>query len=243
MPTLKIDTRGHLAGHFGDYFAKHKIIAKKYDPIFAHNKAEDVEVDQPKIVGEFKIGKDAHDYPRLIREIQEVYLQWNGDYRYLFLITPDPTDLMVMLSIVDKYFPLIRLKVYMSIDAAIAGFLEIIDKPPEIQNGMNAPIDYRMESKGLICSLAYLMDGITPDLAKFIFEYPTKEEPWFTSWQDFFIDPNRQWIEAAVMSESRLSVFLEEIMYKFYHDTEHKVLAANLAKAIYATYQPKLENP
>lgn len=138
-------------------------------------------------------------------------------------------DYRILLSLQDKFFPLFRVKIYKTPEALVKGILKTIDHPPNYTNANIAPTDYRDQDKGRILSLAYRCDGVTPELAKYILEYPTKENPWFQNDYDFY-----SVVDDGLLgpSEQELTEKFAEIMLKFY-GKEHKVLAAKLAHTFF----------
>jgi hypothetical protein len=240
MKIFKVDTRGNLAVEHQKFFDVHKQIAKRFTMIVQGNNAKDFECDDPSFIAEYKIGKDAHDYPRLQRELQEVYGPSHADHKYLILVDPiDPQDMRVILSMLDKFFPLIRIKYYSTIEKAIAGVLSMLEEPPSYQSMLTAPVDYRDQDKGMILSLSARMNGITPDLAKFIWEYEENGKRVFTSERDFYFQLDTEKIgecyDIHPTTEAELIYLFDKIFLQFY-GRNMNVLAQKFAHTFFQEY-------
>ena len=273
---IDCDTRGKLGQHFSTYFDAHSRIAERFK---FEIKGQAADWKSRNAMGEVKLTPaDLHDIPRLKREIAEVYSQDHSDFRYLDLVFNEDEvmikakdyidkgdkkgyylemkklwdfwhDLRIVLSLIDDYYPLIRLKIYKRPELLIEGILDRIEQPPSYSNANIAPVDYRDQDKGMILSLCQKMDGITPQLAKFIWEYPSKLDPWFKCEQDFTLlyhcDPNAQCLVEIPRTEAQLTAMFEEIFYQYFKRqnpdgtwkyTEHKKLAADFAHCWYKPY-------
>ena len=237
MINFTVDTRGKLAQYIDAFFIAHPKIAQRFTMAIKGNNEKDLECINPSFLFEFKIGQDAHDYPRLQRELQEVYGPSHADYKYLILVDPiDPKDMRVILSMLDKFFPLIRVKYYSAIEKAIAGVLDLLENPPSYQNMLNAPTDYRDQDKGMILSLSARMNGITPDLAKFIWEYEEDGQRLFPTSEHFFLqEDDGSDVGCCPIDEDELSEIFERIFFAYY-GREMKVLAQKFAHTFFQEY-------
>lgn len=245
-----VDSRGHLAKYFSLYFDAHPIIAKRYHMEVVGNQAQDFKCLNPSMVREVKLSAhDLHDLTRLEKELLEVYLPDPSDYRYLDLVFDEDAvmlrakaeldnknpqgyylvmkelwdfwrDLRIVMGLMDRFFPMIRLKIYKRPDLLIKGILDTLDHPPSYIQPEAVPIDLRDQEKGMILSLSSRMNGITPTLAKFIWEYEEDGKRVFTSERNFYFAWDTESIgcckDIHPTTESELIELFERIFREFY---------------------------
>lgn len=238
--TLKCDSRGNLGKKIAAFFLKHPQLAKKYQFKLINNQPQDliVEMHDPAAnltkvaVWEFKFEDDlwaSIKSKRLQKEITETYMPMNAEIFYCWAIGLfNQQSLESFISIIDEYYPHVRAKIYESFDAAFVKLLKMIT----VQNFTKTvivPVDYRMQNKSMVQSLAQICNGITTDLAAFIFSY-----------EGYSLDS----LEAIVIMNKEnpqyLKAALEEIFFVYYEE-EQPALADKLMAALKSKYNQNIE--